>query len=148
MRQPAYGYTVRTTSDDPRFRALTARLDDELSAIYGEVQKSYHGYNQFSCDTVIVLDGACGCFKRFDDATAELKRMYVVPEQRRHGLASQVVAACEAWAKELGFQAMILETGNLQHAAIALYQRRGYAITEPFGVYAHMPASVCMRKSI
>lgn len=148
MLQPAYGYTVRTTSDDPRFRALTAKLDDELAAIYGEVQKSYHGYNQFSCDTVIVLDGACGCFKRYDDTTAELKRMYVSPALRRQGLAAKVVGECEAWARELGFATMILETGNLQHAAIALYGRLGYEVTPPFGVYAHMPASVCMRKSI
>ena len=139
----------RTTSTDPRFRTLTRELDAELARIYGDVQAGYDGFNQFACDTVVVDEGvACGCFKAFAHDVAELKGMYVRPEARKRGSATAIVAELETWAHELGFRTMILETGNLQTAAIAMYTRAGYHVIDPFGPYVDMPASICMRKAL
>ena len=139
----------RTTSHDPTFQSLTALLDAELRVRYGDVQSLYEGFNRFACDTVIVAeDAGCGCFKPGEGGAAELKRMFVRADRRQRGVASAVLAGLEAWARELGYPAMILETGNLQHEAIAMYARHGYARIDLFGPYVGLPASVCMRKSI
>ena len=50
--------------------------------------------------------------------------------------------------KELGYTSCVLETGTKQHEAIAMYTRLGYERTPPFGPYADLPASVCMRKAL
>ena len=139
----------RTTSADPTFQALTALLDAELRGVYGAVQALYTGFNQFTCDTVIVAgELGCGCFKPYDAEAVELKRMVVRPDARGRGVASAVLGALEAWARELGHRAMVLETGDRQAAAIALYARHGYVHIPKYGPYIDLPASVCMRKSI
>lgn len=139
----------RTTSDDLVFRNLTAQLDAELRARYGDVQSQYAAFNAFECDTVIVAgDAGCGCFKRYDARAAELKRVYVRPDARGRGIAAAIVHGLEAWARELGYTAMQLETGNLQAEAIALYARLGYARIPPYGPYADLPASVCFARPL
>lgn len=143
---------ARTTSRDPDFTALRDRLDAELRERYGDLQDQYAPHNVFVCETVLVgyVDGvpvACGCFKAYEGA-AELKRMYVVPEQRGARLGRAIVGELEAWARELGFREMVLETGNLQPEAITLYERCGYERTERYGVYVAMPTSICMRKPL
>lgn len=144
----------RTTTDDPAFQRLASALDRELQAVYGDVQHAYAPFNKVEtiATAVVALDAktavGCGCFRPFDATTIELKRMFVAADRRGRGIASAVIAELEAWARELGYRAAVLETGNLQDAAIALYQRRGYTIGEPFGPYAAMPASVCMSKTL
>lgn len=49
-------------------------------------------------DDVLV---ACGCFKKIDDTTVEIKRMFVVLNYRRRGFSSHILGELEAWAKEL-----------------------------------------------
>ncbi len=139
----------RTTSEDPVFGALTGALDAELVVRYGPVQDLYKGFNKFACETVIVVgDAGCGCFKPFDAETAELKRMFVRRDQRGRGVASAILAGLEDWARELGFRAMVLETGDLQLEAIAMYRKHGYADMPKFGPYVDLPASVCLRRAL
>jgi len=69
-------------------------------------------------------------------ATAEIKRMYVVPEAQRRGLARRMLAHLEASAAAAGHEALILFTGALQPEAIELYRSSGYETVEPFGHYA------------
>jgi putative acetyltransferase len=80
------------------------------------------------------------------DGTGEIKRMFVSAEARGRGIASELLAAVESRAAALGIHTLQLETGPLQHAAIALYGRSGYAIIPNFGMYAGDPHSVCMEK--
>ncbi|HEY4267925.1 MAG TPA: GNAT family N-acetyltransferase [Galbitalea sp.] len=82
------------------------------------------------------------------DGTGEIKRMFVSADARGRGLARSLLAAVEARASELGIHTLQLETGPLQHAAIALYQRSGYAIIPNFGPYAGDPHSICMEKAL
>jgi GNAT superfamily N-acetyltransferase len=145
----------RTDSTDPDFRSLITLLDKELNERYGELmQSTYDSYNHIiELDTVLMAyrDGiaaGCGCFKKYDDSTAEIKRMFVKNTERGQGVAYQILFGLELWAKELGFTNTILETGDKQHEAIALYQKLGYVITPNYGQYSGMETSICMRKEL
>jgi GNAT superfamily N-acetyltransferase len=66
---------------------------------------------------------------------AELKRLYSVPEARHRGVAVELMAAIEENAREHGRKRMILETGDRQPEAVALYIKLGYTPIEHFGHY-------------
>jgi putative acetyltransferase len=82
------------------------------------------------------------------DASAELKRMFVPEAARGRGIASSLLAAVERHAATSGVQLIQLETGPLQDAAIALYEKRGYRLIPNFGKYAGDPNSVCYEKQL
>jgi GNAT superfamily N-acetyltransferase len=78
---------------------------------------------------------ACGGWRTAGDRVAEVKRMYVVPAYRARGLGRALLRELERDAAENhGCTRMILETGSLNHAALALYTACGYA---PIPAYAH-----------
>lgn len=143
----------RTTFADPDLRPLIVELDAELHRIYERVQDAYDGFNLLPADTrtVLVVDGddviGCCCFK-LDRTQVEIKRVYVPTRARRRGVAVVVMGALEAWAREIGATHAILETGNKQDAAIALYERLGYLRTPAFPPYVDMDSSICMRKPL
>ena len=70
---------------------------------------------------------------------AELKRLYTAPQVRRQGLARLLLAAVEASARAHGRTRMILETGEKQPEAIALYRAGGYEPIDDFGHYRDSP---------
>jgi GNAT superfamily N-acetyltransferase len=67
---------------------------------------------------------------------AELKRLFCTDEARNTGVASALVAAVEANARDHRRKRMILETGAMQPEAISLYEKLGYERIEDFGTYA------------
>lgn len=148
-------YSVqRTTSQNTDFGTLVIDLNNYLSEQYGEIQKQYSPHNKVDgIDTVIVIyDGdkpiGCGCFKPYDADAVEIKRMYVRPEARNKGVGALVMQNLEQWAIELGYKACVLETGDNQPEAVALYKKVGYVVTEKYGVYVNLNNSICMRKSL
>ena len=82
------------------------------------------------------------------DGTAELKRMYVIPEGRGQGLARRILAALEADARAAGRTSMVLETGDRQPEAIALYLSSGYTPCGKFGHYRTYDSSRCYAKPL
>ena len=141
----------RTTVDDPGFLHLVSLLDQRLRELDGEEHAFYAQYNKPKDLNVVVarIDGeavGCGAFKRIDDHTAEIKRMYVSVTHRRKGIARQVLSELETWVKEEGYSKCILETGKKQFEAIALYQQSGYTVIPNYGQYAGVENSVCMQK--
>ncbi|MFD8963110.1 GNAT family N-acetyltransferase, partial [Streptomyces anulatus] len=64
------------------------------------------------------------------DGDAEIKRMFVIPEGRGKGLARRMLAALEEDARAAGRLRMVLETGDQQPEAIALYESSGYTVCE------------------
>lgn len=145
---------VRTTSENPDFRALVQLLDQDLAERDGAEHGYYAQFNTIaSLQHVVVAYQAsepvgCGAFKPFEADSVEIKRMYVRPTHRQQGIAQAVLAELERWAAELGYTACVLETGKRQPEAIALYRRCGYALTPNYGQYVEVENSVCMRKSI
>ncbi|MBT2366853.1 GNAT family N-acetyltransferase [Streptomyces sp. ISL-10] len=87
-------------------------------------------------------DGPMG----YSDGDAELKRMYVIPEARGLGLARRILAALEEDARAAGRARMVLETGDMQPEAIALYASSGYEPCAKFGHYRCYESSLCMAK--
>ncbi len=74
-------------------------------------------------------DGAPVCvggLRDLGDGACEIKRMYVVPEARRQGLARQLLAALEDRARVLGYTRARLDTGRHQPHAQRMYEESGY----------------------
>jgi GNAT superfamily N-acetyltransferase len=67
-----------------------------------------------------------GAFCRFDDDTAELKRIWTDSRHRRQGHAATLLAALESQIARRGYRRIYLTTGNRQPEAEALYDSVGY----------------------
>ncbi|GAB3654806.1 GNAT family N-acetyltransferase [Nocardioides korecus] len=78
--------------------------------------------------------------------SAEVKRMYVAAPGRRRGLARLVLAHLEDTARLAGAEVMVLETGDRQPEAIALYESSGYVAVSGFGFYRDSPISRCFAR--
>lgn len=145
---------LRTNSENPDFIQLTGRLDVELCRIYDTNPEDYEEYNRITdLHTVVVVYEneqavACGCFKIFDENTVEIKRMFVDDNQRGKGIASAMLTELETWARELGYENSVLETGKGQPNAIKLYQKYGYQITENYNESDNLNISVCLAKTL
>ena len=143
-----------TTSKDNSFLTLIKLLDAELWQRYPEIQNQYEEHARIDfIKTVIVaykenIPVACGCFVAHDSSLVEIKRMFVHPAYRGHGLSKMVLNALEQWAKEMGYNTSILETGKKQPEAISLYKKLGYQLTENFGPYKDLKESLCFIKRI
>jgi GNAT superfamily N-acetyltransferase len=136
---------------------MISALNEELSALYPEA-----GANHFRLDTEEVVEGrgaflvayrrgkpvGCGAIRRLDERTAEIKRMYVDPETRGAGVGRAVLRALEAEAKRLGVARIVLETGERQLRALALYASSGFVQIPAWGEYVGSPVSVCMEKRL
>jgi GNAT superfamily N-acetyltransferase len=144
----------RTTSDNEDFRLLIAELDKELQSRYEERQAIYDRYNIIENNRNVVIaykdemPVGCGCFKKFDDRSVEIKRMFVRPEYRGQKIAASILQELENWATELNISGTVLETGTKQHEAIHLYLKSGYIVVENYGPYKGLPESICMQKDL
>jgi GNAT superfamily N-acetyltransferase len=73
-----------------------------------------------------------GAFRRFDDRTAELKRIWTDSGHRRRGLARALLRELEAEISVRGYRRIYLTTGDRQPEAEALYLATGYTkLTDP-----------------
>lgn len=141
--------------DAPDFQELISLLDAELAVTD---QEDHAFYNQFNgtaklSQVVVVYDEqstpvACGALRRYDETTAEIKRMYVRHEFRGRGAAQQILGYLEVLALQHGYQRCILETGVRQLPAIKLYERYGFTRIPGYGPYAGVEGSICMEKKL
>jgi GNAT superfamily N-acetyltransferase len=137
--------------------SLIVALNAELSTRYPE-----EGANHFRLDADEVAEGrgaffiayadgkpvGCGATRRLDAGTTEIKRMYVSPDARGRGVGRAILTALEAESHRLGVRRIVLETGERQPEALALYARAGFARIPAFGEYIGSPLSVCMAKRL
>ncbi|MEX2092295.1 MAG: GNAT family N-acetyltransferase [Pirellulales bacterium] len=132
---------VRESRDSVALRELVRLLDADLNDRYGLIQSQYDQFNSLvNIDGVVIaFDGdravGCGCFKRYDAGTAEIKRMFVRPENRGSGAAQLVLEELEKWAAAAGYSGTVLETGVKNPEAIRFYTKNGYARIDNYGQY-------------
>jgi DNA-binding MarR family transcriptional regulator/GNAT superfamily N-acetyltransferase len=80
-------------------------------------------------------DGAvvgCGGVQRHDDATGEIKRMWIDREWRGVGLGRRLLAELEHAARALGYGHVVLDTNGTLAEAIAMYGSAGYRPIERY----------------
>ena len=137
--------TVRATSQYINFKKLVTELDKDLKIKNGDKNDFFAQYNHSDAiNNVIIayvdeLPVGCGAFKEFDSDTVEIKRMYVAPDFRCQGIASEIL-------NEL--KKCILETGDKMKEAIGLYQKHQFQKTKNYGPYENITSSLCFEKSI
>ncbi|OLM02235.1 GCN5-related N-acetyltransferase [Pseudonocardia sp. Ae406_Ps2] len=150
--------------DHPDVTPLMRRLQAFYGEVYGDGDVTPVVPADFRAPSGLFLVGyedgvpvATGAWRAVDadpadparrDGDAELKRMYVEPAARGRGHARTVLVALERAAAAAGRRRMILETGDPQSAAIALYESSGYRRTSRFGVYRNDPRSRCFAKPL
>ena len=130
--------------DEPAVQQLITEAMAELSRRYGGTgDDTPVAGSDFAPPTgafVVAYDAAdgqlLGCAGwRAHGPDAELKRMFTVPAARGRGVARRVLQAIEESARDRGCKRVILETGDRQPEAIALYLKCGYERIEDFGYY-------------
>jgi GNAT superfamily N-acetyltransferase len=123
--------------------ALVRAMEREVSELYADRAGSIHSVPFDPSDMVppsgdflvVFHDGrlvGCGGLKRLDDAACEIKRMYVAPAARGHGLSRRLLEALEDRAREIGYSIARLDTADRQPAALPLYERAGYRRIPPY----------------
>lgn len=139
----------RTTSENPDFQHLITLLDADIHSKNYTQQGTFDKMNVIENNqtVIVVYDDetaiGCGCFKKYDEKTIEIKRMFVSPSMRGKRIAGMILNELEAWAKEFGYNRSILETGAKQSQAIIMYQKEGFERIPNFGVYEDVAESFC-----
>lgn len=130
---------VAVGQDDPLAAPLIDELAVEYATRYGGVRDRVHAWlRKYPAEEFAAPGGALvvgllgdtpvtgGAFRRFDDATAELKRIWTDSGHRRLGYGRALVARLEADIAALGYRRIYLTTGDRQPEAEALYLSMGY----------------------
>jgi len=161
---PRTGALRRVRYDHPDVSVLVVRLQDEYVARYDGQDDTPLSVDELCPPEGVFLvayaDGApvaMGGWRRHVEARSghvageravEIKRMYVVPEARGHGLARRLLAELERLAVADGADQVVLETGGAQPEAIALYRSEGYVDIDAFGHYCASDRSVHLGKPL
>jgi GNAT superfamily N-acetyltransferase len=140
---------------DPVAQQLIERVQQEYVVRYGGRDAAVVDPAEFAPPlglfVVVEVDGlpaGCGGWRVHADGVAELKRMYVEPAFRRRGIAALVLAELERTAAAAGQRRVVLNSGERQPEALALYARAGYTPVAGYGVYADAPGAVFLGKEL
>jgi GNAT superfamily N-acetyltransferase len=90
----------------------------------------------------------CGALVPLDETVVEVKRMFVAPQKRGHGIARRILDELERLAREFDYDAMRLETGVRQPESIALYGKAGFYRIPNFPPFEDDSSAVCFEKRI
>jgi putative acetyltransferase len=112
---------IRTNSANSDFKKLVVAYEDEEPA-------------------------GCGAIKEYKHDIMEIKRVFVPPDKRGKGIATEVLKELEQWTRELNYKKCILETGKKQQEAISLYLKNQYKRIPNYGQYENVENSVCFEK--
>lgn len=146
---PAGRHRVSPVAGDPDLTVLSVQVGDpalqplldELAVEYGTRYGRVSAYTELrevpvsdfaaphGSFLVLTENGetiAGGAIRRYDDDTAEIKRVWTSSRHRRRGLARRLMAELEQAASDLGYRRIHLTTGPRQPEARALYLAAGY----------------------
>lgn len=124
--------TVVTDEKDERFLELVRELDKGYYRRIGDELSRYDEYNSLEKPHVVILlidsniNAACASYRVMSDDNVEFKRVYVKPEYRRKGVASELIDELERDAIQKGFKHSFIITGKNNLPAIRLYEKLNY----------------------
>jgi GNAT superfamily N-acetyltransferase len=145
---------LRTDSNNQDFINLVKLLDSYLKVIDGKEHKFYNQFNKTdTLKNVVIAYQAkkaigCGVFKKLNNNSVEIKRMFTLPETRGKGIATKILEALEIWAKELTYKSCVLETGKRMNYAVNFYSKNNYNLIPNYGQYKDVENSMCFKKEL
>ena len=138
---------------DPVAQELVEQVQQEYVVRYGGRDAAVVDPDEFSPPHGLFLvaevggvPAGSGGWRVQADGVVEVKRMYVAPAFRRRGLAALVLAELERTAAAAGHRRVVLNSGERQPEALALYARAGYTPVAGYGIYADSPDAVFLGK--
>ncbi|MDE1206002.1 GNAT family N-acetyltransferase [Tenacibaculum larymnensis] len=144
----------RLNSTHESFIRLVKELDEYLSGINGDQDAFFKGFNTIDKLQYVVVcyinkvAAGCGAFKRINDTTVEVKRMYVKPIYRGKNIATLILKELEEWAREERFSSVVLETSKTMQPAVYLYKKNEYGVISNYGPYKGVESSICFKKTL
>lgn len=166
--------TARDVLDGPKPRAVTvreARVGDYGWIVYrhGVLYGAEHGFDvtfeaavariiaDFGADHdperertwIAEVDGErAGCVMcvREDDRTARLRVLLVEPWARGTGIGFRLADECVDFARNAGYERMVLSTNHDLDAAHRIYARMGFALLDKEGTHGHDVVDTHMEK--
>jgi GNAT superfamily N-acetyltransferase len=139
----------------------------ELDAAYGIVEEYYDAVDVVARDAkdefkkyyfgehggiwlASAEDGVVGCIALRElpeiQRSGEIKRMYVQPAHRKHGIAKELLSALENFAKNAGYEWLYLDSAPGMDTAVRFYQRSGFELCSRYN--DNPQANIYLRKKI
>jgi GNAT superfamily N-acetyltransferase len=139
-------YTDMLVEGDPKFKEYLdiQNYDEELLHLehkYGPPEGRLY---------IVHVDGeAAGCIglRRIDEENCELKRLYVRPAFRGHGLSRLLMDRILSDARSIGYRTMMLDTLPFLQPALKLYQAYGFEEIERYND-SPMDTSIYMKLAL
>ncbi|GHH59242.1 GNAT family N-acetyltransferase [Lentzea cavernae] len=109
---------------DTSFEALVAKIVGDYAADHDTAREGAW---------IAELDGrrvGCVFCVREDDTTAKLRVLLVHPDARGHGAGNELVSTCVEFARNAGYDRMVLWTVDGLASARKIYEAHGFELAE------------------
>jgi putative acetyltransferase len=128
---------------------LIGQLDDFLNSLYPPACNHLLDIKTLMQPDIMFLTAkvghryvGCGAIRIVRRQYGEIKRMFVLPEERGKGIGYTILSELEKTALQSGLNLLRLETGVRQSAAVRFYEQFGFYKISAFGEYK--PSGMCL----
>lgn len=127
----------------------TAYEDDALKDMYKAYNGDSKAYFVVTINDEVVGGAGIDKLEGCDLNICELQKMYFSPLSRGKGLGQQMMLACLAKAKSIGYDQCYLETLPYMIGATKLYKKTGFkSVENPIGDTGHYSCTMYMLKDL
>lgn len=115
-----------------RFEGIEQEAERHHVAFAQEARAMMQGHGFVLLARLRNVPAAVVALKRIDSDVAEVKRLYVRPEARGHGVGRELMERVVQRARRSGYRSLRLETMSFMTAAISIYESIGFRQVPPF----------------
>jgi carbonic anhydrase len=112
--------------------ARAVRAPECFAGFDEELRRLPDGYDALFLATADAVPAACAALRRLDEATAEMKRLYVRAAHRGAGLGRRLADEAIRVSREWRCRRLVLDTLPHMGEAHALYDSLGFRETAPY----------------